>query len=50
MCLPESIPRDIAVEVLLTGHPLPAERAHQLGVREGAHAFAEKRSPPWEGR
>ncbi|MET8290463.1 crotonase/enoyl-CoA hydratase family protein [Streptomyces sp. NPDC051639] len=112
--LPERIPRNIAVEVLLTGDPLPAERAHQLGLvnhltpsghaldkavevarriarnaplsiaavkravnertaygdqdafrqqdrlvapvlashdaQEGAHAFAEKRSPHWEGR
>jgi enoyl-CoA hydratase len=112
--LPERIPRNIAVEILLTGDPLPAERAHQLGLvnhitppgetltealklahriarnaplsiaavkravnertaygdqdafrqqdqlvapvlashdaREGAHAFAEKRPPHWEGR
>lgn len=112
--LPERIPRNIAVEILLTGDPLPAERAHQLGLvnhitppgealtravelahriarnaplsiaavkravnertaygdqdafrqqdqlvapvlashdaQEGAHAFAEKRSPHWEGR
>jgi enoyl-CoA hydratase len=111
--LPERIPRNIAVEILLTGDPLPAERAHQLGLvnhltppgealtkavelahriasnaplsiaavkravnertaygdqdafrqqdqlvapvlashdaQEGAHAFAEKRSPHWEG-
>jgi enoyl-CoA hydratase len=112
--LPERIPRNIAVEILLTGDALPAERAHQLGLvnhltppgealtkavelahriarnaplsiaavkravnertaygdqdafrqqdqlvapvlashdaQEGAHAFAEKRSPHWEGR
>jgi enoyl-CoA hydratase len=112
--LPERIPRNIALEVLLTGNPLPAERAQQLGLvnhitppgealdkavelahriarnaplsiaavkravnertaygdqdafrqqdqvvapvlashdaQEGAHAFAEKRSPHWEGR
>jgi enoyl-CoA hydratase len=112
--LPERIPRNIALEVLLTGDPLPAERAQQLGLvnhitppggaldkamelahriarnaplsiaavkravnertaygdqdafrqqdqlvapvlashdaQEGAHAFAEKRSPHWEGR
>lgn len=112
--LPERIPRNIAVEILLTGDPLPAERAHQLGLvnhltppgetlakavelahriarnaplsiaavkravnertaygdqdafrqqdqlvapvlashdaQEGAHAFAEKRPPHWEGR
>ncbi|MFE5690250.1 crotonase/enoyl-CoA hydratase family protein [Streptomyces sp. NPDC056512] len=112
--LPERIPRNIAVEVLLTGDPLPAERAHQLGLvnhltppgetltkavelahriarnaplsiaavkravnertaygdqdafrqqdqlvapvlashdaQEGAHAFADKRPPHWEGR
>jgi enoyl-CoA hydratase len=112
--LPERIPRNIALEVLLTGEPLPAERAQQLGLvnhitppggaldkavelahriarnaplsiaavkravnertaygdqdafrqqdqvvapvlashdaQEGAHAFAEKRSPHWEGR
>ncbi|WP_377271620.1 crotonase/enoyl-CoA hydratase family protein [Peterkaempfera sp. SMS 1(5)a] len=112
--LPERIPRNMAVEILLTGDPLPAERAHQLGLvnhltppgetltkavelahriarnaplsiaavkravnertaygdqdafrqqdqlvapvlashdaQEGAHAFAEKRSPHWEGR
>ncbi|MFG2518188.1 crotonase/enoyl-CoA hydratase family protein [Streptomyces sp. NPDC048527] len=30
--LPERIPRNIAVEILLTGDPLPAERAHQLGL------------------
>jgi enoyl-CoA hydratase len=112
--LPERIPRNIALEVLLTGEPLPAERAQQLGLvnhitppggaldkavelahriarnaplsiaavkravnertaygdqdafrqqdqvvapvlashdaQEGAHAFAEKRSPHWQGR
>ncbi|MFJ9964772.1 crotonase/enoyl-CoA hydratase family protein [Streptomyces avermitilis] len=112
--LPERIPRNIAVEILLTGDPLPAGRAHQLGLvnhltppgetlakavelahriarnaplsiaavkravnertaygdqdafrqqdqlvapvlashdaQEGAHAFAEKRPPHWEGR
>ncbi|MFE5023142.1 crotonase/enoyl-CoA hydratase family protein [Streptomyces sp. NPDC056656] len=112
--LPERIPRNIAVELLLTGDPLSAERAHQLGLvnhltppgetltkavevahriarnaplsiaavkravnertaygdqdafrqqdqlvapvlashdaQEGAHAFAEKRPPHWEGR
>ncbi|MFF5146703.1 crotonase/enoyl-CoA hydratase family protein [Streptomyces sp. NPDC013157] len=112
--LPERIPRNMALEILLTGDPLPAERAHQLGLvnhltppgetltkavelahriarnaplsiaavkravnertaygdqdafrqqdqlvapvlashdaQEGAHAFAEKRSPHWEGR
>jgi enoyl-CoA hydratase len=112
--LPERIPRNIALEILLTGDPLPAERAQQLGLvnhitppgqaldkavelahriarnaplsiaavkravnertaygdqdafrqqdqvvapvlashdaQEGAHAFAEKRSPHWEGR
>ncbi|MFI9779223.1 crotonase/enoyl-CoA hydratase family protein [Streptomyces sp. NPDC051956] len=112
--LPERIPRNIAVEILLTGDPLSAERAHQLGLvnhltppgetltkavevahriarnaplsiaavkravnertaygdqdafrqqdqlvapvlashdaQEGAHAFAEKRPPHWEGR
>ncbi|MEU8984145.1 crotonase/enoyl-CoA hydratase family protein [Streptomyces sp. NPDC048309] len=112
--LPERIPRNIALEILLTGDPLPAERAHQLGLvnhltppgetlakavelahriarnaplsiaavkravnertaygdqdafrqqdqlvapvlashdaQEGAHAFAEKRPPHWEGR
>ncbi|MEV6028016.1 crotonase/enoyl-CoA hydratase family protein [Streptomyces sp. NPDC052036] len=112
--LPERIPRNIALELLLTGDPLPAERAEQLGLvnlltepgaaltgaleladrvahnaplaitavkrvvnertafrdqdalseqdqivapvlasqdaREGARAFAEKRSPHWQGR
>ncbi|MET8814868.1 crotonase/enoyl-CoA hydratase family protein [Streptomyces sp. NPDC004549] len=112
--LPERIPRNIALELLLTGDPLPAERAERLGLvnhltdpgaalttaleladrvahnaplaiaavkrvvnertafrdqdalreqdrivtpvlasqdaREGARAFAEKRSPHWQGR
>ncbi|MFF2808112.1 crotonase/enoyl-CoA hydratase family protein [Streptomyces sp. NPDC058000] len=112
--LPERIPRNIALEILLTGEPLPAARAEQLGLvnhltppgqaldkalelahriarnaplsiaavkravnertayrdqdafrqqdqlvapvlashdaQEGAYAFAEKRSPHWEGR
>ncbi|MER5916060.1 crotonase/enoyl-CoA hydratase family protein [Streptomyces sp. NPDC001982] len=112
--LPERIPRNIALELLLTGAPLPAERAEQLGLvnhltepgealtramelanrvahnaplaitavkrvvnertafrdtdalrdqdqfvtpvlasldaKEGARAFAEKRSPHWQGR
>ncbi|MFG2951570.1 crotonase/enoyl-CoA hydratase family protein [Streptomyces adustus] len=112
--LPERIPRNIALELLLTGDPLPAARAEQLGLvnhltepgqaltralelarriarnaplavtavkrvlnertalrdldalheqdryvtpvlasmdaREGARAFAEKRSPRWQGR
>lgn len=30
--LPERIPRNIALEILLTGDPLPAERALQLGL------------------
>jgi enoyl-CoA hydratase len=30
--LPERIPRNIAMELLLTGDPLPAERAEQLGL------------------
>jgi enoyl-CoA hydratase len=30
--LPERIPRNIALELLLTGDPLPAERAEQLGL------------------
>ncbi|MFC9635076.1 crotonase/enoyl-CoA hydratase family protein [Streptomyces mirabilis] len=30
--LPERIPRNIALELLLTGDPLPAERAGQLGL------------------
>ncbi|MEV8615082.1 crotonase/enoyl-CoA hydratase family protein [Amycolatopsis sp. NPDC051373] len=30
--LPERIPRNIAVELLLTGEPLPAERAERLGL------------------
>jgi enoyl-CoA hydratase len=112
--LPERIPRNIALEILLTGEPLPATRAEQLGLvnhltppgqalsqalelaqriarnaplsiaavkravsartayddrdafreqdqivapvlssrdaQEGAHAFAEKRPPHWQGR
>lgn len=112
--LPERIPRNIALELLLTGDPLPAARAEQLGLvnhltepgealtqalelahriarnaplaitavkrvlnertafrdtdalreqdpyvtpvlasmdaKEGARAFAEKRSPHWQGR
>jgi len=112
--LPERIPRNIAMEIVLTGEPLPAARAEQLGLvnhltppgqalnqamdlahriannaplavaaikrevsertayddqdafrqqdqiiapvlasqdaQEGAHAFAEKRSPHWQGR
>ncbi|MFE5096554.1 crotonase/enoyl-CoA hydratase family protein [Streptomyces sp. NPDC056638] len=112
--LPERIPRNIALEILLTGDPLSAARAEQLGLvnhltppgqalnkalelahriarnaplsiaavkravnertaygdrdafrqqdqlvapvlashdaQEGAHAFAEKRPPHWEGR
>lgn len=112
--LPERIPRNIAMELLLTGAPLPAGRAERLGLvnhltepgealklalelatsiaqnaplavaavkrvvnerrafrdqdafaeqdqiaapvlashdaQEGAHAFAEKRSPHWQGR
>ncbi|MFE2585387.1 crotonase/enoyl-CoA hydratase family protein [Streptomyces sp. NPDC059378] len=112
--LPERIPHNIAIELLLTGDPLPAERAEQLGLvnhltepgealtralelahrvarnaplaiaavkrvvdertafrdtdalrdqdqyvepvltsldaKEGARAFAEKRSPHWQGR
>lgn len=112
--LPERIPRNIALELLLTGEPLPAERAARLGLvneltepgqalkravelgssiarnaplavaavkrvlderqafsdqdafieqdrlvapvlashdaREGAHAFAERRPPHWQGR
>ncbi|MFI5774371.1 crotonase/enoyl-CoA hydratase family protein [Streptomyces sp. NPDC051658] len=112
--LPERIPRNIALELLLTGDPLPAQRAEQLGLvnhltepgealaramelanrvahnaplaitavkrvvnertsfrdtdalrdqdqfvtpvlasldaKEGARAFAEKRSPHWQGR
>jgi len=112
--LPERLPRNIALEVLLTGDPLPARRAEQLGLvnhltapgealtralelagriagnapmavtairrvveersglgdrdafqlqdqivapvlasqdaQEGAHAFAEKRAPHWQGR
>ncbi|MFI9274137.1 crotonase/enoyl-CoA hydratase family protein [Kitasatospora sp. NPDC052896] len=30
--LPERIPRNIALELLLTGEPLPAERAERLGL------------------
>jgi enoyl-CoA hydratase len=30
--LPERLPRNIALEVLLTGDPLPATRAEQLGL------------------
>src|SRR6201991_5302737 len=30
--LPERIPRNIAMELLLTGDPLPAERAEKLGL------------------
>ncbi|MFJ5722974.1 enoyl-CoA hydratase-related protein [Streptomyces sp. NPDC093149] len=30
--LPERIPRNIALELLLTGDPLPAERAERLGL------------------
>ncbi|MFD0337174.1 crotonase/enoyl-CoA hydratase family protein [Streptomyces sp. NPDC127117] len=112
--LPERIPRNIALELLLTGDPLPAQRAERLGLvnhltepgealtqalelanrvahnaplaitavkrvvnertsfrdtdalrdqdqfvtpvlasldaKEGARAFAEKRSPHWQGR
>ncbi|MGW0632479.1 enoyl-CoA hydratase-related protein [Streptomyces sp. NPDC002758] len=108
--LPERIPRNIALELLLTGEPLRAERAERFGLvnyltepggalkraagiahnaplaveavklvvnerrafcdqdafaeqdrivapvlashdaQEGAHAFAERRSPPWQGR
>ncbi|MFF1769901.1 crotonase/enoyl-CoA hydratase family protein [Streptomyces sp. NPDC058249] len=112
--LPERIPRNIALELLLTGEPLPAERAERFGLvnyltepgqalkramelatsiaqnaplavdavkrvvnerrafsdqdafveqdqivapvlashdaQEGAHAFAEKRPPHWQGR
>ena len=112
--LPERLPRNIAMEILLTGEPLPAPRAEQLGLvnhltppgraldqarelahriarnaplsitavkravtertsyddqdafrqqdqivapvlasrdaQEGAHAFAEKRPPHWQGR
>jgi enoyl-CoA hydratase len=112
--LPERIPRNIALELLLTGSPLTAVRAEELGLvnhltqpgealnhaveiatriarnaplavaaikravtertafddedafrqqdrivapvltsedaREGAHAFAEKRTPHWQGR
>ncbi|MFF2964056.1 enoyl-CoA hydratase-related protein [Streptomyces sp. NPDC057963] len=114
MRLPERIPRNIALEILLTGDPLSAARAEQLGLvnhltppgqalnkalelahriarnaplsiaavkravnertaygdrdafrqqdqlvapvlashdaQEGAHTFAEKRPPHWEGR
>ena len=46
--LPRAIPRNVAMEVILTGEPISAERAHQLGLVnrlvEPGQALAEARA------
>jgi hypothetical protein len=61
--LTRQLPTKIALEILLTGEPISATRAADLGLvnrvaalmasqdaREGARAFIEKRAPTWSGR